>query len=308
MNTVEVKKIWEEIKSELSNIVPESSYGPWIAPLEAVSFEDNQFTLISNAAFAVKYLRENHYKTILDCFRNHFGKEIIVNIEFNQEYADKLKKEKQKEERKLQKEKKEEEEHNRSIKNLSYVKSLNINLRYRFDNFVEDSNNKIAKAAAESVAKNPTATYNPLYIQGGSGLGKTHLMQAIGHYVTLKGNLKVQCIKTEDFINDYVNSTRFTPNQNKNTTIAMNKFRNKYRNVDILLIDEILAVGDAHFQDKCFKKLDELKNSDKTIVIVSHSLGSVKKLCDRAVWLHEGKIQLDSNSGEVIDEYMKVCG
>ena len=77
---------------------------------------------------------------------------------------------------------------------------------------------------------------------------------------------------------------------------------------DILLIDEILAVGDAHFQDKCFKKLTELKNSNKTIVIVSHSLGSVKELCDRAVWLHEGKIQLDSNSEKVIDEYIKVCG
>lgn len=273
MNTVEVKKIWEEIKSELSNIVPESSYGPWIAPLEAVSFEDNQFTLISNAAFAVKYLRENHYKTILDCFRNHFGKEIIVNIEFNQEYADKLKKEKQKEERKLQKEKKEDEEHNRSIKNLSYVKSLNINLRYRFDNFVEDSNNKIAKAAAESVAKNPTATYNPLYIQGGSGLGKTHLMQAIGHYVTLKGNLKVQCIKTEDFINDYVNSTRFTPNQNKNTTIAMNKFRNKYRNVDILLIDDIQFIENKQkCIDELFHTLDTLYNANKQIVLTSDKL------------------------------------
>jgi ABC-type polysaccharide/polyol phosphate transport system ATPase subunit len=81
-------------------------------------------------------------------------------------------------------------------------------------------------------------------------------------------------------------------------------------NVDaeILLIDEILAVGDMHFQDKCFKKLEELKNSDKTIVIVTHSLESVKKLCSRAVWLNDGKIRLDGNINEVIDEYIKVCG
>ena len=77
---------------------------------------------------------------------------------------------------------------------------------------------------------------------------------------------------------------------------------------DILLIDEILAVGDQHFQDKCFAKLESLKNSGKTIVIVSHSLDSVKKLCDRGVWIHEGEIRLDGKTNDVIDEYIKVCG
>ena len=77
---------------------------------------------------------------------------------------------------------------------------------------------------------------------------------------------------------------------------------------DILLIDEILAVGDQHFQDKCFKKLNELKESEKTIVIVSHSLESVKKLCNRAIWLYNGEIKKDGKTKEVIDEYLKVCG
>lgn len=77
---------------------------------------------------------------------------------------------------------------------------------------------------------------------------------------------------------------------------------------DILLVDEILAVGDAHFQEKCFKKLDELKNSDKTIVIVSHSLGPVRKLCDRGVWIYEGEVRMDGPIDEVVDEYIKVCG
>ena len=77
---------------------------------------------------------------------------------------------------------------------------------------------------------------------------------------------------------------------------------------DILLIDEILAVGDAHFQEKCFKKLDELKNSDKTIVIVSHSLGPVRKLCDRGVCIYEGEVRKDGPIDEVLDEYIKVCG
>jgi len=81
-------------------------------------------------------------------------------------------------------------------------------------------------------------------------------------------------------------------------------------NVDaeILLIDEILAVGDQHFQDKCFNKLKELKNSDKTIVIVSHSLESVRQLCDRAIWINNGEVQMDGNVNDVINEYIKVCG
>lgn len=77
---------------------------------------------------------------------------------------------------------------------------------------------------------------------------------------------------------------------------------------EILLIDEILAVGDQHFQDKCFEKLKELKNSNKTIVIVSHSLGAVEMLCDRAVWLYNGAIRMDGNTKDVIEEYLKVCG
>ncbi len=77
---------------------------------------------------------------------------------------------------------------------------------------------------------------------------------------------------------------------------------------DILLIDEILAVGDQHFQDKCFAKLKELKESNKTIVIVSHSLESIKKLCDRAIWIKDGKIEMDGKTSKVVEEYLKVCG
>ena len=81
-------------------------------------------------------------------------------------------------------------------------------------------------------------------------------------------------------------------------------------NVDaeILLIDEILAVGDQHFQDKCFAKLEELAKSNMTIVIVSHSLDYVKKLCNRAIWINEGVVARDGKCSDVIDEYLKVCG
>lgn len=80
-------------------------------------------------------------------------------------------------------------------------------------------------------------------------------------------------------------------------------------NVDaeILLIDEILAVGDQHFQDKCFEKLKELKESDKTIVIVTHSLNVVRQLCNRAIWIYDGEVRMDGTPDKVVDEYLKIC-
>lgn len=77
---------------------------------------------------------------------------------------------------------------------------------------------------------------------------------------------------------------------------------------EVLLIDEILAVGDQHFQDKCFAKLLELKKAGKTIVIVTHNMGQVREFCDRAVWLYKGRIRRDGKVKEVLDEYIKVCG
>ena len=77
---------------------------------------------------------------------------------------------------------------------------------------------------------------------------------------------------------------------------------------DILLIDEILAVGDQHFQEKCFNKLKELKKEGKTIVIVTHSMNQVKQFCDRAVWLYKGEVRMDGKVDDVLEEYLKVCG
>ena len=77
---------------------------------------------------------------------------------------------------------------------------------------------------------------------------------------------------------------------------------------EIILIDEILAVGDQHFQDKCFKKLMELKEAGKTIVIVTHSMQQVKQICDRAIWLYKGEVRMDGSVSKVLDEYIKVCG
>lgn len=112
----------------------------------------------------------------------------------------------------------------------------------------------------------------------------------------------IQFSELEDFIDNPVRTYSSGQYMRLAFSIAINV------DAEILLIDEILAVGDQHFQEKCFDKLKELRDSDKTIVIVSHSLDSIKKLCTRAVWIYDGELKLDGNVNEVVDEYMKVCG
>ena len=112
----------------------------------------------------------------------------------------------------------------------------------------------------------------------------------------------IQFSELEDFIDNPVRTYSSGQYMRLAFSIAINV------DAEILLIDEILAVGDQHFQEKCFDKLRELRDSDKTIVIVSHSLDSIKKLCTRAVWIYDGELKLDGNVNEVVDEYMKVCG
>lgn len=269
MNTSEMEKIWEDVKKVLKENVPESSYETWIEPLEIIEFEDNQIKLISGQSIAIEYLKKNHYPEILEGFKTVLNQEVTVSLEYDKETFDKIKKTKIKEEKKEEKALKKEEYHKKSIENLGYIQSMNLNLKYRFDNFVTDDNNKNAKLAAQMVAQNPNATYNPLYIQGGSGLGKTHLMQAIGH--ALIKDKKIQCIKSEVFINEYINST--ARNKDFNKSNLMNKFRNKYRNVDVLLIDDIqFFEGKKQCMEELFNTFDALHNANKQIVLTSDRL------------------------------------
>lgn len=120
------------------------------------------------------------------------------------------------------------------------MQSSNLNLKYKFENFVVGANNKLAYVAAKAVAESPGIKYNPLYIYGGPGLGKTHLMQAIGHYIIKnKPSLKVKFVQAEEFVNDVVNALA----RGYDTIDKMNKFRNKYRKVDVLLIDDIQLIA-----------------------------------------------------------------
>ena len=146
-------------------------------------------------------------------------------------------------------------------------KQSNLNPKYTFDTFVVGNNNKFAHNASLAVAETPCEAYNPLYIYGGPGLGKTHLMHAIGNFILNENpDMKVLYVTSEDFLNEVIESLR-SPN---NSTVAMTKFRNKYRTVDVLMIDDIqFIIGKESTQEEFFHTFNALHSAGKQIILTS---------------------------------------
>lgn len=262
MDIIEVKKIWEDVKEELIETIPPSSFEPWILPLEPIGFENDEFSVLTGQAFAISVIRKNHYQQIADAFKKVLGKEIEFKMVFDEELSAKLKKQIEKAKKTAERAPKEE-----AMDNLAQMQSSNLNLKYKFDNFVVGDNSRFAQAAAMAVAQNPAKKYNPLFIYGDSGLGKTHLMQAIGHYIVFNNpKLKVRYIKTEDFTNELINNIRRGGDINE----RMTKFRQKFRNVDVLLLDDIQFIeSKERTMEEVFHTFDSLHNKNKQIVITS---------------------------------------
>ena len=144
-------------------------------------------------------------------------------------------------------------------------KEANLNPKYTFDTFIVGSNNKFAQAAALAVAESPGDAYNPLFIYGGAGLGKTHLMHSIAHFIIEHdNNSKVLYVTSEDFTNELIDSIR------NGSNTAMNKFREKYRNIDVLLVDDIqFIIGKESTQEEFFHTFNSLHSAKKQIIISS---------------------------------------
>lgn len=157
----------------------------------------------------------------------------------------------------------------------------NLNPKLNFDTFVLGNSNKFAATSALAVAEQPGNMYNPLFIYGSSGLGKTHLMHAIGNYITQNSNKKVLYIPCDTFVNDFVEICR--RNSNDNNKESIKQFKNKYRDIDVLLIDDIHQLVNAtSAQQEFFNTFNELYNNNKQIIISSdRSPDDIKKLEER---------------------------
>ena len=163
------------------------------------------------------------------------------------------------------------------------IPQVNSNLKsnYSFDNFVVGNSNKFAHAAALSVAENPGKMYNPLFLYGESGLGKTHLMHAIGNYIQSHSNKRVLYVTSEQFIQDFIKTNRKDDDESNFNYVDF--FKNKYRNIDVLLIDDIQFLGGAtKTQSEFFHTFNNLYNDSKQIIISSdRSPNDLKVLEDR---------------------------
>lgn len=272
MDTIETSQIWEEVKPEILKEVPESSH-PWINSLYPTGYSGGVYTVVTALSMAVNVLRKSYLGQIQDIFKRVTGNSVDFQIIFDKETANSIQKEELKRMVKNLKVTAVSPEQEPQKKNMDHLAQMysgaNLNLKFKFENFVVGENSKMAYSIAKIVAQNPAQKYNPLFIYGGSGLGKTHLMQAIGHYALFNlSRTKVKYIKTQDFVNQYINSLR-----GKDKTDLMIKFRQKFRNVDILLIDDIQFLES---KTKCMEELfyifETLQQLNKQIVITSDRL------------------------------------
>ena len=152
-----------------------------------------------------------------------------------------------------------------SMVSSQQIENANLNPKYRFDTFIVGSNNKFAQSACVAVAESPGNTYNPLFLYGGAGLGKTHLMHSIGHYILeMSPSKRVLYVTSEQFTNEVIESIRSGNAQ------SMARLRDKYRTVDVLLIDDIqFIIGKESTQEEFFHTFNELHQAGKQIVLSS---------------------------------------
>ena len=269
MEVIEVKQVWEDVKAELKETLPSHAFDTWIVPLEATGFDNNIFSLLTVHQMAVEIIRKTHYAQIKEALVKVLKQDAEFSICYDADLAEKYKKEKQKEKSKPKKD--DDDSQSKTMENLTQMQSFsNLNLKYRFDNFVVGENSRFAHAAAYAAAQNPAKKFNPLFIYGASGLGKTHLMQAIGHHVIFhKPKLKVRYIKTEEYVNELIKNLQHGGERNA----RMEKFRQKYRNIDVLLIDDIQFLeSKTYTMEEIFHTFDSLHNNNKQIVITSDRL------------------------------------
>lgn len=290
MSQENIIEVWKAVLSILESEISDSTFSTWILPLEPQYFDENSFVLHTGQAFAPSMLRKNHYNEMSEAVKRIVGKSLEIKVIFDEELAKKF----TKKSNKARAAAPDAQEVPDKIKydSLTQMQSSNLNLKYKFENFVVGSNNKLAYVAAQTVAQKPGEKYNPLYIYGGPGLGKTHAMQAIGHYIIKnRPDLKVLFITAEEFVNDVVNALA----RGDEKTKKMNKFRKKYREVDVLLIDDIqLIAGKTRTEEEVFNTFNTLHGSGKQIVITSdRTPKEIPSLSDRLVSRFEWGLMAD---------------
>lgn len=238
----------ELIKAELSSI----AYDTWISPLKILSIDDDKITIRANTDYNADFLGKRFGDLIINTFKYLTNKERALTIIYNDEKTN----------RETINDVATPSDSEKELEAEIELSNKVLNPKYTFDTFVVGNNNRFAQAAALAVADKPSEAYNPLFLYGGVGLGKTHLMHAIGNR-TLKNfrNFKILYVTSEKFTNQMINAIK----DNK-----MEVFRNQYRKIDVLLIDDIQFIaGKKQVQEEFFHTFNELYEEKKQIIISS---------------------------------------
>ena len=257
-NLAEIQETWKKALPIISKSVSQIFYDVFIANLEPISISDNKFILIAPYESCKNSINKS-YKSLIEKAVMQFNPYIdginIITPDDVDSFIDAPKSI-------ITEQKTDIEEEN--LNNKDYYTSFEES--YSFDNFVTGGSNKAAFVAAKTVAENPGVQHNPLFIYGGVGLGKTHLMHAIGNYIKSHSpKKKIIYMTSENFTNDYIDSIR-----NNNSKDMNRQFRNKYRNLDVLMIDDIQFIsGKPSTQEALFHLFNELYQSKKQIVFTS---------------------------------------
>lgn len=244
-----IRDKWDIIKETLRTEydLSDISYNTWVKPLSYHSVKNDVVTIMipSDQAHALKYISskyKSYFQVTISEMMDH-----TYDISFI-----------------LEKDAEDEAASQGNIYNINY-ENANLNSKYRFDTFVVGGNNKFAHSASLAVAESPGVVYNPLYLYGGAGLGKTHLMHSIGHFILEQNpDMKVLYVTSEQFTNEVIESIR------SGNASRMTQLREKYRTVDVLLIDDIqFIIGKESTQEEFFHTFNVLHSAGKQIILSS---------------------------------------
>ncbi len=265
-----VDVLWSKFLDSIKDDLTSLSFTTWFQDTKLYRLEDNKAYIIVPMPIHKKHLMEN-YSDLIDNKINELTgtnyelifilEEEIVGLEFDEKKTDEI----------------------INITEFERPKydSTNLKKKYLFENFIVGNSNKFAHAAALSVAENPGNMYNPLFLYGNSGLGKTHLMHAIGNYIVENSKKRVLYVTSDQFIQDFIGINK--KDENDTNFNYVDFFKNKYRNIDVLLIDDIQFLGGASkTQQEFFHTFNTLYNDSKQIIISSdRSPDDLKLLEDR---------------------------